>query len=57
VFYHFQRPEDPDDVDALNCYAAADACNGCKAPLTLEPLVIPPLAEVLGSLETSGSSR
>ena len=43
-WYHFQRPDAPDDVDALNCYLAAGSCSGCSAPLTMEPVAIPDVA-------------
>ena len=55
-FYHFQRPDRPDDVDALNCYAAAGACSSCAAPLQLDPVVIPAAAEMMFDLEADALS-
>ena len=54
-FYHFQSPDRPHDVEALNCYVAAGACSGCAAPLDLRPAIIPAQAETIFNLEANPS--
>jgi len=44
---HLERPEQPDDPNALNCYLMSDTCSNCKQPTTLEPQVMPDVPDKL----------
>jgi hypothetical protein len=48
---HLERPDVPDDPDALNCYLATGAnCPECRAPATLDPIIAPEPHEKLAAV-------
>jgi len=42
---HLERPDDPEAVDALNCFLAAATCGGCGRQTSLEAVLIPAVPE------------
>jgi hypothetical protein len=46
---HLEKPDTPDDPDALNCFFEGGRCGSCGHPATLAPQVIPePPAALIG---------
>lgn len=39
-YYHLEKPDDPDNKDALNCYLSG-ACSVCHRAPSLEPVFLP----------------
>jgi hypothetical protein len=51
-YLHFERPEKPDDSEALNCYVQAGPCGKCGREPTLQAQLIPePPDALLDGLE------
>ena len=45
---HFERPEDPEGEEYLNCFLAVDPCPDCGHPAPAEPILVPePHAKLL----------
>jgi hypothetical protein len=44
---HLERPEEPSDPNALNCYLVSDTCGNCGRPTSLSPQVLPEISERL----------
>jgi hypothetical protein len=44
---HLERPESPDDSEALNCYLTAGSCGSCLRPTSLAPRAFPEIPEPL----------
>ncbi len=40
-YYHLERPETPDDPQALNCYLTAGMCGLCERKPSLDPQFLP----------------
>jgi len=55
-FYHLERPEDPDDPQALNCYLTAGMCGLCERKPSLDPQFLPIPPEELIPWETLESA-
>ena len=58
-YYHLERPEQPDDPEALNCYLTAGMCGLCQRKPSLDPQFLPVPPEELISpddLETALAS-
>jgi hypothetical protein len=46
-YMHLERPDDPNDPEALNCYLTKAQCGACQRPTGLEPQVVPEIPEAL----------
>lgn len=58
-YYHLERPETPEDPQALNCYLTAGMCGLCERKPSLDPQFLPvPPAELISqeTLETAIAS-
>jgi hypothetical protein len=44
---HLERPDQPDDSQALNCYLLAGSCGVCGRSSNLEPSLLPVPDETL----------
>lgn len=51
-YYHLEKPETPDDPQALNCYLTAGMCGLCERKPSLDPQFLPIPPEELIPQET-----
>jgi len=51
-YMHLEKPDEPNDPQALNCYLLAGTCGLCGRPPSLEPSLLPEPDETLVAAES-----